>query len=371
MAGIPHTQPAQIRRRVGVLPESAGYPGTRPAGSTCATTRGSSGRRRADAEARTAAPARPGGSGRARGVADLDLQPWHAPAPRHRPRPGERSGRRLPGRADARPRPGRPAPGAGSWSGTSRGAAGRHRRAQHPHAAGGRAGLHRPSLILDRGRVARVRPGGRGDPRRRRAPGRPAAGAGRVWSARRRGRWRGVAGLSVGAGDDRPDILRISDPRRQRDGRGPAPERRAARRARARTYRCCPSTWRGAAQRRLPHHDPETGDGMTESTRGAGWRIVAGQECRDLWLTGRGPVLLFAYSVLLSAMTYLAAHQRGAELPRAAGGGEPDPAGRGGGGRARHAGGERRRASAASGSAARWSTCCSPRCPGAPSWSAS
>jgi ABC-2 type transport system permease protein len=39
----------------------------------------------------------------------------------------------------------------------------------------------------------------------------------------------------------------------------------------------------------------------------AGWRVVAGQECRDLWLSGRGPVLLFAFSVVLSVFTYLAA----------------------------------------------------------------
>ena len=37
------------------------------------------------------------------------------------------------------------------------------------------------------------------------------------------------------------------------------------------------------------------------------WRIVAGQECRDLWISGRGPGLLFAFSVLLSVITYLAA----------------------------------------------------------------
>jgi ABC-2 type transport system permease protein len=37
------------------------------------------------------------------------------------------------------------------------------------------------------------------------------------------------------------------------------------------------------------------------------WRIVAAQESRDLWLSGRGPVLLFAFSVLLSVITYLAA----------------------------------------------------------------
>ncbi len=40
---------------------------------------------------------------------------------------------------------------------------------------------------------------------------------------------------------------------------------------------------------------------------GPGWLVIAGQECRDLWLGGRAPVLLLAYSILLSAVTYLAA----------------------------------------------------------------
>jgi ABC-2 type transport system permease protein len=39
----------------------------------------------------------------------------------------------------------------------------------------------------------------------------------------------------------------------------------------------------------------------------APWTVVAARESRDLWLGGRGPMLLFAYSVVLSAMTYLAA----------------------------------------------------------------
>jgi ABC-2 type transport system permease protein len=38
----------------------------------------------------------------------------------------------------------------------------------------------------------------------------------------------------------------------------------------------------------------------------SGWLVVAGQECRDLWKSGRGPLLLFCFSVLLSAITYLA-----------------------------------------------------------------
>ncbi|HEV8555782.1 MAG TPA: ABC transporter permease subunit [Actinophytocola sp.] len=41
-------------------------------------------------------------------------------------------------------------------------------------------------------------------------------------------------------------------------------------------------------------------------TKGPSWRVVAVQESRDLWVSGRGPVLLFAYSVLLSVISYLA-----------------------------------------------------------------
>jgi ABC-2 type transport system permease protein len=39
--------------------------------------------------------------------------------------------------------------------------------------------------------------------------------------------------------------------------------------------------------------------------RQSGWLVVAEQECRDLWTSGRGLVLLFLFSVLLSAVTYL------------------------------------------------------------------
>jgi ABC-2 type transport system permease protein len=40
--------------------------------------------------------------------------------------------------------------------------------------------------------------------------------------------------------------------------------------------------------------------------RTSGWLVVAAQECRDLWTSARGPILLFFFSVLLSAITYLA-----------------------------------------------------------------
>ena len=48
------------------------------------------------------------------------------------------------------------------------------------------------------------------------------------------------------------------------------------------------------------------GRAMTSSR----WTVVAEQEIRDLWILGRGPVLVFGFSVLLSTMTYLAATNR-------------------------------------------------------------
>ena len=35
------------------------------------------------------------------------------------------------------------------------------------------------------------------------------------------------------------------------------------------------------------------------------WLVVAEQECRDLWTSGRGLILVFLFSVLLSGVTYL------------------------------------------------------------------
>jgi ABC-2 type transport system permease protein len=45
--------------------------------------------------------------------------------------------------------------------------------------------------------------------------------------------------------------------------------------------------------------------------RPAPWRTVAGQELRDLWLGGRGLLLLLAFSVLVSVITYLGATSEG------------------------------------------------------------
>jgi len=45
--------------------------------------------------------------------------------------------------------------------------------------------------------------------------------------------------------------------------------------------------------------------------RSGAWRIVAGQELRDLWLGGRALLLLLAFSVLASVITYMGATSEG------------------------------------------------------------
>jgi ABC-2 type transport system permease protein len=46
-------------------------------------------------------------------------------------------------------------------------------------------------------------------------------------------------------------------------------------------------------------------DVQVTSKRQSGWLVVAEQESRDLWTSGRGLILLFFFSILLSAVTYL------------------------------------------------------------------
>jgi ABC-2 type transport system permease protein len=55
---------------------------------------------------------------------------------------------------------------------------------------------------------------------------------------------------------------------------------------------------------------PAAGQARGAVPAGPGWRVVAGQECRDLWWSGRGPLLLFLLSALLSGVTYLASSNR-------------------------------------------------------------
>ena len=53
-----------------------------------------------------------------------------------------------------------------------------------------------------------------------------------------------------------------------------------------------------------------TGPGAELNPPANGWLVVAEQELRDLWLGARGPVLILAFSLLLSLLTYLAATNR-------------------------------------------------------------
>jgi len=53
---------------------------------------------------------------------------------------------------------------------------------------------------------------------------------------------------------------------------------------------------------------PEVGtspDVVATTERRRGWLVVAEQESRDLWTSGRGLILLLFFSILLSAVTYL------------------------------------------------------------------
>ena len=112
VAGMPSTRPGEIRRRTGVLPESAGYP-ERQTGEEFlryhARLFGHLAR-----GARAVATALLDEVGLAnRAEPDRLVQPRDAPAPRDRPRTGQRTAGGDARRAHPRPRPGGPAPGAG------------------------------------------------------------------------------------------------------------------------------------------------------------------------------------------------------------------------------------------------------------------
>jgi len=46
---------------------------------------------------------------------------------------------------------------------------------------------------------------------------------------------------------------------------------------------------------------------MSGGRAAPGWWVVLGQELRDVWVGGRGPALMFAFSLILSAVAYLVA----------------------------------------------------------------
>ena len=178
VAGVPHTRPAEIRRRIGVLPESAGYPEQQTGAEFLryhARLFGHSPRQRAgDVRARCSTQV---GLAERGGSPDRHIQPRHAPAPRHRPCARERAAGRLLRRADAGARPGRPAAGPAHRRG-HRARARRHRPAQHALPRRGGGHLH---ARLDPEPRAR---GGGGHRRRGHAPG----GRAPPWALPRAGR---------------------------------------------------------------------------------------------------------------------------------------------------------------------------------------
>ena len=167
---------------------------SRPAPSSCATTRGSSGIR-ARARSATAAALLEQVGLADRGASRIaHLQPRHAAAAGHRARARERSGGRVLRRADARARPRRAATGAAARRG-HRARARRDRAAQH--AFPGRGGGHLLSGPDPEPRSRR----GRGDGRRGDAPRRPRRAAGGS-ACRPRCVDRALAGARTGARAD-------------------------------------------------------------------------------------------------------------------------------------------------------------------------
>jgi ABC-2 type transport system permease protein len=57
---------------------------------------------------------------------------------------------------------------------------------------------------------------------------------------------------------------------------------------------------------------PRSGIGSEAAApaRSHGWAVVAVRECRDIWLSARGPLIVFVFSLLLSLLTYLAASNK-------------------------------------------------------------
>ena len=53
--------------------------------------------------------------------------------------------------------------------------------------------------------------------------------------------------------------------------------------------------------------DQSVAEDLPTPVTGLAWPVVAEQELRDLWLSGKGVAMMLAYTVLLSVSTYLVA----------------------------------------------------------------
>src|SRR6185312_14358346 len=225
------------------------------------------------------------------------VQPRDAPAPWHRAGARQRARRRVPRRAHPWPRSKRPASDARPDQ-ANRGDPRRHRRAQHPSPRRGGGGLRARGHPQPRPNRCRGNGGGDRPPRRSAEAGAPTSAAGGDPAGSRsapRTRHSSLGGLETWTA--RPGAWR------RRRGRGRA---RGARRPSRRPHPGArPRARRRPAERRLPRHDGARMTAVALSPPRRAWLTVARQELRDLWLGGRALGLLLAFSLLLSAMTYL------------------------------------------------------------------
>ena len=162
VAGVPGERQRDVRRRIGVLPESAGYPARETGEEYLAYHGRLHGRPPADALATARRLLTEVGLADRARRAHPDLQPRDAAAARDRPGSRQRPGGRLPRRAHARARPAGSAgrPRDGRADGERAGRDGAH--LDPPPRRGGAGVQRRPDL--------EPRPGGRARPRRRRRP---------------------------------------------------------------------------------------------------------------------------------------------------------------------------------------------------------
>src|SRR5581483_4904621 len=137
VGGVPSSRPVDIRARIGVLPESAGYPGRQTGEEYLHYYARLYGHRRAGGRRPVASRGR---SLRPGALGDRRLQPWHAPTARHRKSARQRAGGCVPGRADTGSRPGRAATDPGHDP-SDRARARRDGSAQHASPRRGRGNL--------------------------------------------------------------------------------------------------------------------------------------------------------------------------------------------------------------------------------------
>ena len=311
-------------RRIGVLPESAGYPEQQTGAEFLRYHARLFGHSRASARATSARRCwtQVGLAERGRSRIGTYSRGMRQRLGIARALVNEPAGRVL-RRAHARARPGRPAAGPAARRG-HRARARRDRAAQHALPRRGRGHLHARPDPEPRAGAWRRAPSRRSRAGRGTAP-RRASACRRSCAHARWTRCRACAELEDAQPlDGRPDWVAVDFA--EADGTREADVRPGG--ARARPDSAGPAARlraRGrAAQRCVPVDD--RGGELTVESRG--WAVVARQELRDLWLGGRGLLLVLRVQRPGQRDHLCRRDQRGHQLPREARDGQPHPAGR-------------------------------------------